>query len=295
MSQSGSNKFMINTSVVTKQGLAVSVGLLVLFAALPAQAVVTVEGYWPMGTNDAGAVAGGAVSSTSDISGNGLDLIKAGSGNLIYSSDVPSAINDPASPTLSVLGDGASTGVYMGQAGNTTYNYADNFGVQLWFKSGLASAGTQYLLFNGNTAGYGWGILQQGNTYQVLLGGVVQFGSTPSSTEEWIHLAMVVDQSAFGVRFYVDGVVNAVAEGVSPFQTTGLPDEYFTVGAFPGGAATSSGSFADVQVFTFASGQFDASTDLLYAVPEPSSLALAGLAVGSLLCMAKLRRRQHVA
>lgn len=262
-------------TVVIKPLLTVTIGILALLPVQSSHAVVTVQGYWTMGSDDPGAAAGGAVTSTEDISGNGLDLIKKGSGSLLYSSNVPSSEHDPADPSLSIISNGASSGVYLGQTGNTTYNYANNFGVQLWVKTDLASSGTQFLTFNGNTAGYGWGILQQANTYQVLLGGVRQFGSTPAVTGEWIHLALVVDQSFFGVRFYVNGVVNDTATGVSPFQTTGQSNEWFTVGAFANGGNNASASFADVQVFTFAPGQFNASTDLLYTVPEPSTWLLA--------------------
>lgn len=256
----------------------------------PAMAVVTTLTWHRGGEADVGAVVGNTLPGMNDnigspsykvedSSGNNQYIVGGQTGSITWTNDVPAA---------SELTLGASTLAYdyADNGGGLLYRTAsqlattlnNNVGMECWVKASVASA-NNLIAHNGSIssgAGVadGFGFIQAGTTYMGHLAGYTVVGSTPVSTSEWTHLALVVDAGV--TTFYVNGVANGTPVGV-PIAPTGV----FCLGASPydpGGSGFFYGNVDEVRVFSFEPGMFNVS-DLNYAIPEPAALSLLGLAL----------------
>lgn len=144
----------------------------------------------------------------------------------------------------------------------------DNFGYELWVRPRQVVEGFALVLYSGDTRYDGWGIYQNGETFGVSYGGVGRFGSAPAVIDQWIHLAVVVE-NGFST-FYANGVL-AGHYGVRLKP----PGAGFALGAHPQAPLGEffAGTIDEVRFFTFEPGQFDPNDLLLHqrAYTQPAS------------------------
>lgn len=256
--------------------------LVLVAAALPAQATITVLNQWHLGEADAGATAGGAGAASTVDSIGAFNLNKVGAPT--YVSDVPPRIGS----TLSMAFNGTTD-----EYSNTTAvasTLTDNFGIEAWVKSDGSTSGNATIAYNGNTSNAGWGIYRLGANYGVLYGGNLGAGVSPISTT-WTELAVVRDNGT--TTFYVNGVARyTTPTGPNP------PAGGVGIGGNPltSGAELFDGKIDEVRIFSFAPGAFAAS-DLNIPPPVPTPMlslrAMALLGLGMLaLTWLGLRRRK---
>lgn len=237
----------------SRVALAILVFALFLSAVQSARATVTSVGYWRLGESDFGAAPGIAVTNVADLAGSHPLVFH---GQAAYAADVSSSASNAPGSTLSV---NFTNSAY---ATNTIVSTAvDNFGIECWVKPST-SAPSQVIVYNGNTGGGasgGWGFfLADDNTYQVLFGGVLLFGTNAATPNVWTHLALV---RAGGVAtLYVNGIATVTAVNAPK-----LPQGNFALATVPQaiGSQNFTGLIDEVRVFTFNAGQFS-TNDLLF-------------------------------
>jgi hypothetical protein len=240
-----------------RPALHVAVGMLVvLFVWLgTASASVTVLGYYRLGEDDPGAVAGtaGKNPTVDNTAGNNLSTWTA----VTNSSDVSPIAAAKTGTTLSMLCRGWS-GFYQG---SQVTSPTTNFGLEAWVKPTTVSENDIMIAYNGSGGGSGFGLYQNATNFTVLYGGVNLWGSALATLNEWTHLAVVRD--TVNSYLYVNGVLKAT-------DATWVPNA-------PSGSMiiAPQGVVDEVRIFTF-EGAFDPN-DLL--IPEPSMLALLALGV----------------
>jgi len=222
---------------------------------------LTTVSYWHMGESDPGAVAGGLATSTLDSVGS--DTLTINGSGAYYATNVSASAGLQAGSTLALnFSDGATYA-----AGYPPTSAAANFGVEGWFNQ-TTTPGYQFLLYNGNIEGNGWGIAEFGGKYEIVLGGVV-FSTTPAaaSLNVWTHVALVF---AGGVAtLYTNGIVAG-----SVNNTPNPPSGAFSIAAVFGGGGNGNyftGLIDEVRVFTFAPGTFSTNY-LLLNVPSEQAL-----------------------
>ena len=188
-------------------------------------------------------------------------------------------------------------GIWMFGAGaNTQTVPGDNWGVQFMVRSTatatISGTNTFRAVYGMLDAAAGGLVIEarrhsDGNVYwDVNRSGQANL-ITPRNTttlvidNEWTNLALVMDGGV--LNFFVDG--NSAGTSTGSIGTT---DGLLALG-FQQGVGTRQfiGDFDEASFFTFAPGEFNASTDLL-VVPEPSPALLGGLGM-----LALLRRRRH--
>ena len=181
-------------------------------------------------------------------------------GSPVYSADVANA-----NSSLSLQFNGSQYAIAL-----NSYNLTTNFGVEAWVKPSSTGTNDRYIVYSGDPASSGWGIVQRGATgqFQALFGGRTYLGTGTISVGQWTHLAFVC--TATNATFYVNGVQsdNPVAQLRSDTDVT------FAMGADAVDTSTNlfQGNIDEVRVFAFADGEF-VPTDLLYTV-RPLALAL---------------------
>jgi hypothetical protein len=254
-----------------------------LFAAALAQANVVVGGYYHLGESDAGAVAGNPGNGTSvDSSGLGKDLTYW-TGTQTYSSSTAATAAAATGSNLSM--DFAGDGFYLHTGSNLTDN-VDNFGIEGWFK--VNDLSQQGLCNNGDAFGGGFGLYVLGGHVQGLYNQVALFdtGFTPV-LGEWFYVAMVRDAGV--TKMYVNNTT-AIDFGSTYAPYVATPQ--FSLGV--AGYDYLKGSADEVRVIAFGSEfgyNFNASSDLLIAVPEPSSVMLFATGMFGLMAYAWRKRK----
>lgn len=273
-----------------KKLLVTLAGALLLGGSLePAMAAVTTLAWYRGGEADSGATAGGAIPAMNDsisdpdptykiMDSSVNDQYIVGGGDTQWTSDVPSAGELPlGASTLAYKFTG--NGMLYRTKNQLTTTLNDSVGIECWVKSSVANqAGGAVIAYNGTfgSGSSGFGLVQIGATYYGDLEGLGTVGSTPVSTSEWTHLALVMSGGV--TTFYVNGVFNAsvgtVANPVLPLTPTGV----FTFGGSPYATPPYyfSGNVDETRVFSFAPGQFSVN-DL--NIPEPAAVSLLGLAM----------------
>jgi hypothetical protein len=158
-----------------------------------------------------------------------------------------------------------------------------NFGIEGWFLPEVTND-FDGMAYNGNWTSRGFGLFTRNGTYQGHLGGVGFIDSGVAITGQWTYFALVHQNGV--ASLYVNGTtpIVSLAMNVNP----AIAGDTFVVGSntkFGGSIAQWGldqlfvGQTDEIRVFEFQQGAFNAQSDLLYAVPEPStSLAfLSGL------------------
>ena len=239
-----------------------------LLAALPAQAAFTVLDYWRMGENDPGASPGRSCTNLIDAVG-GRTLTNTPSFGVypVYTSNLSAT---------AVAGTGSQLGLQMsgGQAsaGSVIPGLTNNFGIELWTRPTNTSS-VRIIAYNGDTVASGWGIVQNGDSYEGLFGGLTKFALTPVATNVWTHLALV--RASGTATLYVNGV-SAGTSVIAP----NLPSGSFLIGANNLRGENLAGAVDEVRVFTFGAGEFNV-TNLLYFQVPSFSLSSNSFSVGS--------------
>jgi hypothetical protein len=250
---------------------------------------VTAVGYYRLGDVDPGAVAGNPGNpTTTDSSSAGMNLTYW-TGTQNYSSSVAASAAARTGSGLSM--DFAGNGFYLTQASCLT-GATDNFGIEGWFNVDyLAQMG---LCCNGDgLSGYGFGLyVIDANADGIYTAqgyycgrNLFDTGFAPTAGQ-WFYMAMVRDNGV--TKMYVNNtdemVVSTTAEPGSAAYTPQFSLGIVSYDPFVGMAD-------EVRVFTFEPGAFSASRDLLIAVPEPSTLALAAFGlVGLVACVWRKRK-----
>ena len=258
-----------------------------LWAGGLAHANIVVGGYYHLGESDPGAVAGQPGNATSlDSSGNGNDLTYW-QGTQTYSSSVAASAAAATGSNLSM--NFAGDGFYL-HTGNALTVNTDNFGIEGWFK--VNDLSQQGLADNGDAfdGGFGLYVIDTGSGPHVqgLYNQVALFdtGFTPT-VGQWFYVAMVRD--AGDTEMYVNSTT-PIDFGNAPAPN--YPDPQFSLGV--AGYDFLHGSADEVRVFAFGSQfgyNFDANTDLLISVPEPSTLVLLTMGLFGLAAYAWRKRR----
>jgi hypothetical protein len=185
--------------------------------AAPAHAALNQLAYYHLGESDAGAAAGGTVSTTVESLGltPGVDMTPLlSTTDLKYSSDTPTGITS----SLSIAFDGGQESLFS--TATLWYPGGGNFrwGMEAFLKPDPSLAGTESVFFT-NGAQFSMGMTADGFFYVNTTGP----GTTPVKYGQWQHVAFFTTGSFW--QIYVDGVA----------QFATLPN--FDFGA-PSGVAT---------------------------------------------------------
>jgi hypothetical protein len=170
-----------------------------------------------------------------------------------------------------------------------------NFGIEGWF---LPEAAGDFdgMVYNGNWTSRGFGLFTRNGTYQGHLGGIGFIDTGVAVSTEWTYFALV----------HQDGVTSLYINSTTPIVTLAtsvnpaIAGDTFVVGSNTKHGGSNAqwglehlfvGQMDEVRVFEFQQGAFNAQSDLLYAVPEPSAgvAFLAGL--GTLAGLRRSRSR----
>jgi autotransporter-associated beta strand protein len=247
-----------------KTGLTLIILTATLLGSPVAHAVITVSNHWRMGENDPGAANGLALFSTADtVGGNTLYL----PGAPFWRGNVSSVAANNVGSFLGV--DFFGPGLY-GSISNVISSAVDNFGLEFWVKPADTN-GNKCLAYNGAPGTNGWGIYQNGASYQGLLG-ATYFGAGVVATGTWTHVALVRNNGL--TTLYVDGVAAGSAT-----STVSVPAGRFGVAARPTNPTQDQfiGVMDEMRFFTFSPGQFNASDLLVNSVsPIVSNLKDSG-------------------
>jgi hypothetical protein len=267
---------------------------LLALSHLPASAAVTNVAYWRGGENDfPEATQGSRI--TVDIAGSPDNLqpwntpqSTAGYNQFGPYYATPAnytvGVNATRAPGSSVNWDfdpGAGN-LFTGSA-ITTANA--NWGIQCY-----TTTGDGYIMMNGNAGGAGsggYGLFVYNGFYSGIMPGVAVLQGTVAPNGNWRNLALVNDNGI--LQLYVDGVLD-VSSAPGGSQLFGAGNKFTFGGTYNGSGYVgfAGGSIDEARLFTFNTGQFQASDLQNYVIPEPSSAALLG-GLGTLLM---LRRRR---
>jgi hypothetical protein len=267
---------------------------LVALGQLPASAAVTNVAYWRGGENDFPEAPQGS-RITVDIAGSPDNLqpwntpqSTAGYNQFgpyyLTPADYTVSVNATRAPGSSVnwVFDPGAGNLFTGSA-ITTANA--NWGIQCYTTTDYG-----YIMMNGNAGGDGsggYGLFVHNGFYSAIMPGVAVLQGTVAPNGNWRNLALVNDNGT--LQLYVDGVLN-VSSAPGGSQLFGTGNKLTFGGTYNGSGyvGIANGSIDEARLFTFNTGQFQASDLQNYVIPEPSSAALLG-GLGTLLM---LRRRR---
>lgn len=212
-------------------------------------ATLTVLGYWQLGEDDPGAADGQPAANTT-LGQNAAGLNAAL--NLTRNGSPSYLVVDGSKGSIRAVALNGSSDSYT--RASAASDATDNFGVEAWVRPSSA-AGTQVIVYNGNTSGSGFGLTIEGGVYRGLYGGIalVDTGIAPL-LNQWTHIALVRDNGVN--RFFVNGVQAFSNNTAGPLPaSTG-----FAIGQAPQLPIASGQPFAgavdDVRLFTFTPGTF---------------------------------------
>ena len=247
----------------------------VLGLSLPAHSAITIQSYWSLGESGIGSDS----SSVNDGEVNNFNQVSTSTSVLTAS---PSGVNGSSAYTHIV--GGTMEGIWMFGAGSNNQTIpADNWGVQFMVRS-TATISSGFRAVFGMAEGVSGGLVIEaanvgGTVYwDVNKQGVANYivprnATTTVTVNKWTALALVKNGGT--TSFYVDGVLagsNSAAINTSGLLAFGLQQNVGTNGI--------AGDFDEASFFTFSSGAFNASTDL---IPEPAAALLGGIGMLALL------------
>jgi hypothetical protein len=165
----------------------------------------------------------------------------------------------------------------------------DNFGIEGWFKRTAGATDWEVMAFNGNPGQDGWGLYCREGQVCGLWGALawVDSGFYPT-TDEWFYAAVVRDNGVGQIYINDSAPVGSLATAPN------APGAANSIAIGGMNAEAWHGSVDEVRVFTFASGAFNANTDLLInqVVPEPSTLTLLAMSAVGLIAYVWRKRKQ---
>ena len=267
---------------------------LVALGQLPASAAFTNVAYWRGGENDFPEAPQGS-RITVDIAGSPDNLqpwntpqSTAGYNQFgpyyLTPADYTVSVNATRAPGSSVnwVFDPGAGNLFTGSA-ITTANA--NWGIQCYTTTDYG-----YIMMNGNAGGDGsggYGLFVHNGFYSAIMPGVAVLQGTVAPNGNWRNLALVNDNGT--LQLYVDGVLN-VSSAPGGSQLFGTGNKLTFGGTYNGSGyvGIANGSIDEARLFTFNTGQFQASDLQNYVIPEPSSAALLG-GLGTLLLMRRRR------
>jgi Concanavalin A-like lectin/glucanases superfamily/IPT/TIG domain len=240
----------------------------------PAHADVTTIGWWRLGEDDPGALAA-AQAQNPTVATTGpfpLSWDSGTDGSTFYRSDTaPAKRLRLGASTLAIEID--DTLSYPGYHTATIPSSATtNIGLEIWVKANEAAVDggdpSDTIIWNGQDNGWGYGILQQTDTWVAALrpspsgNPLTPIATAPLTTGVWTHLALVESGGIW--RFYVNG-----REVGSLAAVARAPESRFTIGeSFSVLSKGFDGFLDEARIFSFAPGAFTVS-DLNYAVLPP--------------------------
>jgi hypothetical protein len=282
----------------------IAAALSAIFSTAAAPGAVTVIDYYRLGEDDPNPL---ARSPSRDSSGNPVGandlpgtVVSDVPGEALGAAYYQSTGNSPAALRLgstlamsfeTIDGDGTPF-----QSDQPSTFAATNFGLEGWFKpESLLYDPEMGMVYNGNRISRGFGLFVSGGTYRAHLGGIGFLDSGVRATEEWTYFAIVCQGGV--TSLFVNGTTPVASFAVTPIPTA--PGDVFVIGsskrhgesfAMSGRESYYGGEADEIRVFEFQPGAFDARSDLLFAVPEPTASL-------SLLCgiwmLAGLSRRRR--
>jgi hypothetical protein len=238
--------------------------LLLSFASIlfsiSVHATVTNVAWYRLGENDPGAFSGREVTNVTYnlVSTNHLNPY----GFPSYTNNVSTNAAAQLGSSLAVHFNGFSQ--YFSNAVFTTD--IDNFGVEAWVKPNNTNPSPgRFIVCNGYVTN-GWALIQSGEVYGFLLGGVASVGAPGALSNVWTHVALVRNNGSSTLY------INGIASGTNTTATPLLPTGGFALAApavnpFP--AYSFNGTIDEVRLFTFGPGQF--STNDLSYYPAPAT------------------------
>lgn len=248
---------------------AIAIGMVSALGMTASQATIITVASYQLGESDAGAAAGGAGNATTIDSAGTSDLTKVGS--TTYSAD-----HAPGVGSLAMAFDGRSY-----YAGATVTENTENFGISMYVKPTDVS-GVQGLAINGSGCCSGFGIFIDSGMYYGLYGGINVFAIGAAAEDTWAYLALVNDGGVTTTYFNLIANAPEFAGGPNPASapTCCNPSLQMTIGS--DGTHNFTGLIDQVNVFTFAPGEFTPSDLVPTSVPEPASFSLMCLGFAAL-------------
>ena len=255
-------------AMLTKRRIALRAAIVCCLSLPASEAAITVIDYYRLGEGDPGAV--------DQAIGN---IITVDQGDPVFGANAlvrngsPQYVGTQGSTAADKLGSILSmffsAGGSYSDSGVSTLA-TDNFGIEGWFKPRDTTT-AQVLVYNGARAASGFGLYLLDGTYHGSYGGVAFIDSgVPAQAGVWSYFAMVRDGGS--TQLYVNGLTPVRIEpNLGPkLGTIGDP---FVIGAHASSVDQFTGQADEVRLFEFAPGTFNAETDLLFAIPEPSVAA----------------------
>jgi hypothetical protein len=224
---------------------------------LDSNATTTLLNYYRMGDSDSGAVAGNLCNSSTLDSIGGKNLTKGN--NPSYSSSIAAVSVGGNANLLSIAFTGSQQDYFLRNSPLSTVT--TNFVLEAFVRS-FDTTSSARLVYNGSQFGSvnGFGFMNANGVFKAAIGnggGSLSTFGTALVTTDWVHLALVRDDSI--ATFYVNGIPNA-SSTVTPTTPTG---------SFLIGSTGRVSGIDEVRFSTFSAGAFQTS-DLLYqSVPEP--------------------------
>lgn len=241
----------------------------------------------------------------SDSGGNGLTLSPSASAPTqaaIPESGRTSDFYNPIPQTGASNGSTASfvptNGNFFSREDSTVFNVSSGFTIEAMVNTTTVATGNRMIAsqWNNNRS---WGFLLSGGTLQLQLSPegtstvIVSSGVTLSANVDY-YLAASFDLSdqENGVKFYYQDLTNggslqtvSVGHSLSTLRNSSAAFGIGAINISTGGSAFWSGNIDEVRLSNTVLSQSD-----LLAVPEPATMALAGL--GAAFCLAFLRKRK---
>lgn len=243
------------------EAAAIIIGLVSVLGMTTSQATIITVASYQLGESDAGAAAGNAGNATTSDSAGTSDLTKVGS--TTYSAD-----HAPGVGSLAMAFDGRSY-----YAGATVTENTENFGISMYVKPTDVS-GVQGLAINGSGCCSGFGIFIDSGMYYGLYGGIDVIAIGAAAEDTWAYLALVNEGGV--TTSYFNLIANAPVFSGDPHPASAPeccnPALRMTIGS--DGTHHFTGLVDQVNVFTFAPGEFTPSDLVPASVPEPASFSL---------------------
>ncbi len=217
VSQTGADQ--IGSRITTQHGAIASDRFVRRMPDSQNDSALRVLAWFRLGEDDLGAVAGHPAGEKTINHGHARHLERVGS---------PKYIADTAAP-------GSSLAMRFSSEGDCLFNRylfaqpAGNFILEAWACAKQASGPPAIIVYNGNTAESGYGLLLQDGRWQYFFGGVAFLDSgTACEPGKWTHLALVYENGK--LQLWINGKPTEASRTDQAFHR---PDASFMIGGNP--------------------------------------------------------------